>query len=141
MSADAALSAPPSSNAVVAAAGRVKAAGGALLASAKPWAEMADRASFSKPNDLAEVGKREGEEVKGGGRGRARFARRLRRCRAARRGPAAGGFGAPPEARLFVSADAFRRRSAGKRRGGRRTRRTVRARRGPAHPPPPPCSL
>ena len=50
-----ALAATPSSNAVVAAASRVRDAGKALLASARPWSEMADRTSFSKPADVAEV--------------------------------------------------------------------------------------
>ena len=42
-------------NAVFAAATRVKGAATALLAQAKPWSELADRSAFSKPNDLAEV--------------------------------------------------------------------------------------
>lgn len=46
------------SNAVLAAATRVKGAATALLAQAKPWSEVADRSAFSKPGDLAEVGKR-----------------------------------------------------------------------------------
>ena len=44
------------SNAVLAAATRVKGAATALLAQAKPWSELADRSAFSKPGDLAEVG-------------------------------------------------------------------------------------
>lgn len=44
-----------SSNAVLAAATRVKGAATALIAQAKPWSELADRSAFSKPSDLAEV--------------------------------------------------------------------------------------
>lgn len=43
------------SNAVMAAATRVKGAAAALLAQAKPWSELADKTAFSKPGDLAEV--------------------------------------------------------------------------------------
>lgn len=63
------MAAAPASNAVVAAAGRVKAAGAALLSAARPWSEMADRSSFSKPADLAEVREREREEGEGIGGG------------------------------------------------------------------------
>ena len=53
------------SNAVLAAATRVKSAATALLAQAKPWSELADRSAFSKPSDLAEVGRDWGARDKG----------------------------------------------------------------------------
>lgn len=55
----------PSSNAVLAAATRVKGAATALLAQAKPWSELADRSAFSKPSDLSEVGRDWGARDKG----------------------------------------------------------------------------